>query len=352
VIVIGASAGGLEALRQIIAALPRSTPAAVFVVIHTSAGSGRMLAPILQRSGNLPSSYPSDGDPILAGHLYVAPPDHHLLIEPGFIRTTKGPKENGFRPAVDPLFRTAAAAYGPRVAGIVLSGGQNDGTLGLLAIKQAGGLTIVQDPEEAIVTGMPESAIQYVGVDHVVKADDIAPILLNHHMDAGARSMAKRATKSRAVKEAGRRRLDPAEVGTDLLGRNHPPTQAPSVFTCPGCGGPLWEVDEHGLLRYRCHVGHTFTGETLVDAQADVLEQAMWTALRSLEEGALLRKRMSRHARGHGMHEIADRYDEQSDDFTARAGIVRKALVIDHASADMDKPAARVAEQARRVSEK
>src|SRR5262249_47127278 len=149
-------------------------------------------------------------------------------------------------PAVDPLFRTAAAAYGPRVAGIVLSGGQNDGTLGLLAIKRAGGLTIVQDPDEAIVTGMPESAIQYVGVDHVVRADTIASILLNHHQRTGNTSMARRAPKKRAVKGAARLRPDSAEVGTDLLGKDRPPKQAPSVFTCPECGGPLWEVNEQG----------------------------------------------------------------------------------------------------------
>jgi two-component system chemotaxis response regulator CheB len=352
VIVIGASAGGLEALRQIVASLPPSIPAAVFVVIHTGAQSERMLAPILARTGHLPASYANDGDPILTGQIYVAPPDHHLLIEPGFMRTTKGPRENGFRPAVDPLFRTAAAAYGARVAGIVLSGGQNDGTLGLLEIKRAGGLTIAQDPDEALVGSMPESAIQYVGVDHIVAAEAVASILLNHHMDAGTRSMSKRMKKKRAVKGVGHRRLDIAEVGTDLLGTGHRPKQAPSVFTCPECGGSLWETSEHGVLRYRCHVGHAYTGEALVDSQTEVLEQAMWTALRSLEEAAFLRKRMSQHARERGLHVIADRYDEQWDDYRSRAAIVRKALVIDDVSTAADKPAARVAERARRASEK
>src|SRR5262245_12679783 len=166
IVVVGGSAGAIEALQRIVRDLDNRFCAAIFVVIHTAPGSSGFLPHILERTAVLPSAHPSDGDAIVGGRIYIAPPDHHLLVENGVVRITKGPKENGFRPAVDPLFRTAAEAYGSRVIGVILSGGQDDGTSGLALIKNAGGLAIVQNPLDALVPSMPESALQYVDVDN------------------------------------------------------------------------------------------------------------------------------------------------------------------------------------------
>jgi two-component system chemotaxis response regulator CheB len=338
IIVIGASAGGLEALKQVVKGLNSDLDAAVFVVIHTGAGSAGILPEILERAGPWPAGYPADGESIISQRIYVAPPDYHLLIARDIVRITKGPKENGFRPAVDPLFRTAAEGYGPRVIGIILSGGQSDGTVGLAQIKDAGGLTVVQNPEDALVPAMPENAIRYVDVDHVVNAADIPALILSQRVDA-----VKKPTPTRRSKP------DSAEVGTDRLHSAAGPPGEPSAFVCPECGGPLWELNERGLLRFRCHVGHAYTGESLVEAQAVALEQALWTALRSLEEGAELRQRMARHAREHRMFAIAKGYSDQAREMEERAAVVRRALVVDRFTGGEGEPAAEIAERARQA---
>jgi two-component system chemotaxis response regulator CheB len=346
VIVIGGSAGGLEALQRVLTGVDGNLHAAVFVVIHTPAGAAHVLAAILQRASKMKACYPTDGEPLVGGRIDVGVPDHHLLIERGAVRITKGPRENGFRPAVDPLFRTAAAAYDRRVIGIVLSGGQNDGTLGMAAIKRAGGITVAQSPDDALVSSMPASAIANVGVDHVLTADQIRTFLLGSLRETGKKVMARRA-KQHSPGASTRERPDPAAVGAALPGA--PPSEPPSMFVCPDCGGTLWEAEENGVLRYRCHVGHAYTAESLLDQQAETLEQAMWTALRSLEEGAALRARMADRARDRGMQTIADRYDEQSVDLKQRAAIVRKALVIDRETPIANRPAQKVEAQARRA---
>src|SRR5215211_1730254 len=177
IIVVGASAGGIEALRVLAGGLPADLPASLFVVLHTSPESPAMLADILDRSGSLPALSPKDGDRIRPGTIYVAPPDRHLLIEPNLMRVTRGPKENRFRPAVDPLFRSAAQTYGPRVAGIILTGGLDDGTSGLWAVKRLGGVAVVQDPEEAFMPSMPQSALDQVEVDYTLPLAGMAPLL-------------------------------------------------------------------------------------------------------------------------------------------------------------------------------
>jgi two-component system chemotaxis response regulator CheB len=346
IVVIGASAGGLEALRGALGGVDGRMSAAVFVVVHTSAGAAHVLASILERVSGVPASYPSDGEPIAGGHIYVAPPDHHMLIEDGHVRITRGPKENGFRPAVDPLFRTAAAAYGPRIVGVILSGGQNDGTLGMAAIKRAGGVTIAQSPDDAIVSNMPESAITHVGMDHVLTSNQIQRFLITRTRKPGKAVMGTRGRRP-SIGTARRQSPDSADVGTDLFGAGAA-NAPPSAFVCPECGGALWEAEENGILRYRCHVGHVFTGEALLNEQGLALEQAMWTALRSLEEGAALRLRMADHAQQRGMAGIARRYAEQSDEFKQRAAVIRKALVVDRDTAAADRSAAAIEGRARR----
>ena len=179
IVVIGASAGGLEGLAQLVHNLPADLPAAIFVVVHLSAKYPSWLPHILQKFGNLPAVHAVDGAPIEFGRIYVAPPDRHLLVKPEYMRVVLGPKENRFRPAIDPLFRTAAVAYGKRVVGIVLSGALNDGTAGLFEIKEQGGVAIVQEPLEAIFPSMPQSAIQHVAVDHILPVADIARVLVD-----------------------------------------------------------------------------------------------------------------------------------------------------------------------------
>src|SRR5215211_1119499 len=178
IIVVGASAGGIEALRVLAGGLPADFPASLFVVLHTSPESPAMLPNILDRSGSLPALSPKDGDRIRPGTIYVAPPDRHLLIEPNRLRVTRGPKENRFRPAVDPLFRSAAETYGPRVIGVILTGYLDDGTAGLWNVKQRGGTTIVQDPADAVADSMPRSALKHVEVDHCVRLVQIPSLLV------------------------------------------------------------------------------------------------------------------------------------------------------------------------------
>jgi len=221
IIVVGGSAGALEALRRIIAGLPRHFQAAIFVVIHSGSGSRQLMAAILERSGPLRASSPDDGDPIVAGRIYVARPDHHLLLERTTIRITKGPKENGFRPAVDPLFRSAARSHGARVIGVILSGGQNDGTLGLAAIKRAGGLTIAQRPDDAIVPSMPESAIQFARADCVLAAAQIPALLLRATGWERKGRMTLRRKGSAVPGGSSHAAVDPVEAGTDLTPREN-----------------------------------------------------------------------------------------------------------------------------------
>ncbi len=240
IIVIGASAGGLAALVELVRDLPEDLPAALFIVIHTSPDNPGVLPQILGRAGKLPVAFARDGEPIVPGRVYVAPPDHHLLLKARTVRVTRGPKENGFRPAVDPLFRTAALAHGPHVIGVVLSGGLNDGTHGLAIITQRGGVALAQDPQEALIPSMPLSAIQNVEVRRVLRAAEMPAVL--------AEIVREPVTQEpRAMPE----HVDIAEAGDSLAVHTPPGEQAP--YTCPECGGALWESNEVGtLLRFRC----------------------------------------------------------------------------------------------------
>jgi len=229
IVVIGGSAGGLEALISVAGSLPADLDASLFVVVHTSTSGEGTLAQILDRAGTLRAQTVERKEAIRKGRIYVARGDRHLLIERGHVNATSEPKENGFRPAVDPLFRTAAAAYGPRVIGVVLSGGLDDGTRGLLEIKRAGGLAIVQDPDEALIPSMPRSAVDSVEVDHVVPTAELGTLVarLVSEKISETRSMARRKAKP-----------DPAEAGTNALVDGSLPGP-PSTYVCPECGGSL-----------------------------------------------------------------------------------------------------------------
>lgn len=318
IIVIGASSGGLQALRELVGGLPVDVPAALFVVVHTSSTHSDVMAGVLERGGKLPAEPASNGASIRHGRIYVARGDHHLLLESGRMRVVRGPKQNGFRPAIDPLFRTAAKAYGPRVIGIVLSGALDDGTLGLACIKSAGGKAIAQDPADALVDSMPLSAIHNVQVDHIVRAADMGLLLsrlVREPLPNGGRPMAQSPTGK-----------DQAEMQPDALetGRLKGP---PSPYTCPECGGTLWESQTGRLITFNCHTGHGFTAESLVAAQNDALEEALWSALRALEEHAELQRRMAEHARNGGLQALGERYDERVRTAEERSALIRQVLL-------------------------
>ncbi|MBA3470881.1 MAG: chemotaxis protein CheB [Herpetosiphonaceae bacterium] len=319
IIVIGASAGGVEALSILIRALPDSLSAAIFIVIHLPAHLPSMLPNILARISRLPVSAAQDNLPIRGGQVYIAPPDYHLLLEPGVMRLLHGPKENRFRPAIDPLFRTAAKAYGPRVIGIVLTGSLDDGTSGLLAIKRHKGLAVVQDPAEALFSSMPRSAITHVAVDHVVKLEEMADLLSNLTQpapeDDPARSDVADLPEPKTPRELELLQLDDSVSGT------------PSVFSCPECHGTLWEIQDGDMSRYRCRVGHRFSPESMLSEQMETLETSLWSALKTLEEQAALLRRLAAQAQERNQGQMTARFTERIHETESRASLIRNVLL-------------------------
>jgi two-component system chemotaxis response regulator CheB len=317
VIVVGASAGGVEAISDLVSGLPADLPAAVFVVVHFPASGMSALPRILSRRGPLPAVHASDGVAIEPGTIYVAPPDNHLVIKRGLIRVTHGPRENSHRPAIDPLFRTAAQAYGPRVVAVVLTGMFDDGTAGLVAVKAHRGLAIVQDPAEALFTGMPRSAIDNVSVDHVVPLAEIAPLLARLARElAEGQGQAMSSEQPPDVAE-----LDLAAIDEDLRDGK------PSSYACPECHGVLWEVTEGGVLRFRCRVGHAYAAESLLAEQFTEMERSLWIAYRAHKESAALALRMADRARGRGDLLSAARFEMKARQAEQRATLMELSLL-------------------------
>lgn len=317
---VGASAGGVEALVSLVRNLPADLPATVFIVLHLPAHAPSALPQILQRAGSLPAGSAVDGDPILPGRVHVAAPDTHLLVQRGHVRVVRGPRENGHRPAVDPLFRTAARAYGPRVIGVVLSGTLDDGTAGLLAIKQRGGIAAVQSPDSALFQGMPTSALENVAVDHCAPPAELAEIIvrLAHEPvdEEGAPPVSEQMEREAQIAEL--------ESG-DLLADERPGTA--SGFTCPECHGGLWELRDGELIRFRCRVGHAYSGDSLLADQSQSLEAALWVALRVLRETAALARRLTERAQEQGHSRAAARFREQAEDADQRVELLRGVLL-------------------------
>jgi two-component system chemotaxis response regulator CheB len=277
--------------------------------------------PLLLGKHALPVAYARDGQRPEHGRVYIAPPDQHLVLQNGCVRVGHGPRENGFRPAVDPLFRTAADVYGSRVVGIVLSGGLDDGTSGLAVIKARGGVAIAQHPDDAQVTSMPLSAIRNVAVDHVVPVSGMASLLLHYASTAGPESGETTGTESHEEPRAPDSAIR-GEARLDARSGDGPP----SVFTCPECGGSLWELTNGGPLRYACHVGHAYGSEALVDAKMAALEPVLWTALRTLEENGALLRRMADRAASMALDLIADGYRSKAAETDRKADMIRSAL--------------------------
>lgn len=294
VVVIGASAGGVEALREIVAGFPTDFPAAVLVVLHVPSTGAGMLARVLDRIGVLPAKQAEHGDPLRAGTILVAPPDQHLVVDDSKVSLSRGPRENGTRPAVDVLFRSAAAVLGPRVVGVVLSGALDDGAAGMVAVVLRGGIGVVQDPDDAQFPSMPLAAMEAAVVEHVMAATKI-PALLARLVGPEVADLAE--TSELMAAETSMATLS----AQALENPGHP--GSPSELTCPDCSGPLFEITEGNLTRYRCRVGHAWSPRSLAAEQAMSVENALWTAMETLEEKAALRDHLSRraHERGHSL---------------------------------------------------
>jgi two-component system chemotaxis response regulator CheB len=316
IVVIGASAGGVEALGSLVGQLPVDLRAAVFVVLHIPPSGTSVLPLILQRRGSLPASHAVDEEEIEHGRIYVAPPDHHLLLHAGVVRVVRGPHENGYRPAIDPLFRSAAHSFGPRVTGVVLSGVLDDGTAGLAGVKQAGGRTLVQDPAEALYPTMPSNAIEFVSPDRVLSARELGNAIVEFTNEA-VPAMAHNTDDPL---------LEEVFLRIDRGSSDEPQPGDPSGYTCPACGGGLWEADESGITRFRCRTGHGFSPETLLAEQSHVVEAGLWSALRSLEERASMSRRMAARFRARGRRLTAERFERQANASVEQAVAVRNAL--------------------------
>jgi two-component system chemotaxis response regulator CheB len=325
IIVVGASAGGIEALRVLAGGLPADLPASLFVVLHTSPESPAMLPNILDRSGSLPALSPNDGDRIRRGTIYVAPPDRHLLIEPNLVRVTRGPKENRFRPAVDPLFRSAAQTYGPRVVGVILTGYLDDGTAGLWTVKQLGGTAVVQDPADALVPSMPLNAVTHVNVDYCLPLDEIAPLLVQLTTEAAKDKGAYPVPKEVEIEVNIAKELKALDAGVLQLGE-------PSNYTCPECHGVLLQMKEGTRFRFRCHTGHGFSMD------------ALWNSIRAFEEGELFMRHMAEHLGNGENSQSAESFLKHAEEAKRQANLVRQAAVdgqglqSERSAADVERP--------------
>jgi two-component system chemotaxis response regulator CheB len=305
-IVIGASAGGLAAVRRLIAQLDISVNAAVLVVFHVSKkSSGSNISDLLQKQTTLICSCPPDGTVIEKGHLYVATPNCHMMVRDGQISINQGARENKYRPSIDVLFRSAAVHYGTRVIGVILTGMLDDGTSGMSAIKRCGGITVVQEPADAEYGDMPQSVINYVPVDYRLAIADMGLIMkgiMNEPLPptiAIPKELAIEATLTENMMTSINQLKEIADH---------------SDFTCPECGGGLWAVRNDPVHRYRCHTGHVFTENSLCNDQGVVLEESVWVAIRMLEDRRNLLGLMSTHALESGNTMIAAENQRRSGD--------------------------------------
>ena len=316
IVVIGASAGGVEALKQLVSLLPADLQASIFIVLHVPAHGRSVLPDILSRSGPLPAFHPKNGEHIKKGCIYIAPPDQHMTLTRGFITLSRGPKENSHRPAIDPMFRSAARTYGNRVVGIVLTGVLDDGTAGLVAVKIGEGVRVVQDPAEAMYSGMPISAIENDHVEYILTIPEIVKLILKLSQEPVDE------TKALAILQLSHE-VQIAEMNTET---DDTPPGTPAVFACPDCGGTLWELEEGNLIRFRCRVGHAYTAQSLLASQSDALEDAFWIALRALEESAALARRMADRAKQYNRPHSVIQFTEQAETAEYNAHIIRDVL--------------------------
>ena len=300
VVVIGTSAGGLSALKKLISQLNKDFPLPILVVRHISPdATGNVVLNELNKLNTVKCQHAESGNNLKPGYLYLAPSDHHLLIgEDLKMLVTKGAHENRSRPAIDPLFRSAAVSFGTGVIGILLTGYLDDGTAGMKAIKRCGGTCIVQDPEEAEYPAMPKNAVNNVKVDYIIPIPEMGPLLYQLIPRKLRKSVPVPSDVSTEAKIAER-------VLSDLASVNNVGDQVP--FNCPGCGGVLWKVEKDSNSRFRCHTGHAYTEASLLAEQTKKIEETMWTALRMFEERKNLLTDMARGKKGVGSQSALER---------------------------------------------
>lgn len=315
IVVIGGSAGAIEALTRLVAGLPAELDAALFVVVHSFPVGESLMPQILSRESKLMATMATDGEPIECDRIYVAPRDCHLVLQPGRIELSSGPKESGHRPAIDPLFRSAARAYGEGVIGVILSGTLDDGSAGLRLIRRHGGTAIVQEPREAFFSSMPHHAIEAAQPQHVAPVDEIARLIASHtggFGQGGERKQAMGASISPNGGEAG--------IGADDI------AGTPTGIACPECHGVIWASDDDEVPEFRCRVGHAYSPESLLEAHGDSVEAALWAGVRSLEEQASLTKHLAGKAQRRGDHLTAARLLDRGKAASQHAGMIEAML--------------------------
>ena len=318
IIVIGGSAGATAPLKEILGSLPRDLPAAVLIVLHIPARGIGMLSTVAAAAGPLPVRQAADKMLIEHGQVYIGAPDHHMLIEDDRILLGRGPRENMVRPAIDPLFRSAAIAYGPRVIGVVLSGLLSDGASGLNAIKRCGGMALVQDPGDAVADEMPRRALESTTVDLCVTGARLGDVLSDLVQE----------TAGLALPIPSELRLEVAIAAGERIGSDRLRTIAdPVALTCPACHGVLSKMREMGPLRFRCQVGHGYTADALAKEQEDKVDEAMRVALRIIEERAELVHRMAEDGRLSGRRAVAEMYDARALEYRVHAETIRRAVL-------------------------
>lgn len=317
-VVVGASAGGIDAIRSLLTTLSADFPAAILIVLHVGERSPAMLAKMFSKAGVLPAKYAGDGDPVVLGEVRIAPSGTHLIVEPGVMRLVRGPKENHSRPAIDPLFRSAAWAYGPRVIGVLLSGMLNDGSAGLWDIKTCGGLAVVQDPNDAGYGDMPRNALEHLPVDHCVPIDEMGALLARLVREPVSPETTFPVPEQIKIEARMAQMKDNDIALMHQIGKLSP-------FTCPSCSGALWEINDTNVLRFRCHTGHAYTAESLSDDQADSTENALYAAVRALEEKGRLAQAIADRSRDQ-RPALAESFDQTARESVRNAEQIRGLL--------------------------
>jgi two-component system chemotaxis response regulator CheB len=323
IIVVGASAGGVKTLLRLTASLPPDINAAIFIAQHLAPDRRSVLPELLNSHGKLRAALAVDEEKVEHGRIYLAPPDYHLLIEEGFVRVMRGPKENGFRPSIDALFRSAARAYGPRAVGVILSGSLNDGTVGLRAIKTCGGKAIVQDPNEAAYRSMPLHAIRHVAVDWCLALAEIAPLLVRLTTEQVAEEGAHVVPDHIEIES----RIAKQDLNTKEFLEAVEKIGTRTTYTCPECHGNLWQIPDDELLRFRCHVGHAYLVEALLSSQSRKLEDVLWSAVRALEEKVSLTRQFAARLSTQQRSELGVQLDEAARRIDEHVALVREIIL-------------------------